>query len=64
MRSVSRGRSIQKNDRTVTQYYHRVRVVVAQWIGVTPPGILDVERVRPGEGKERWWRHGDCWRGL
>jgi len=42
-------RTVEKNDRTVTQYYHRV--VVAQWIGVTPPGILDVERVRPGEGE-------------
>jgi hypothetical protein len=42
-------RSVQKKDRSVTQYYHRV--VVAQWIGVTPPGILDVERVRPGEGE-------------
>lgn len=42
-------RQVQKKDRTVTQYYHRV--VVAQWIGVTPPGILDVERVRPGEGE-------------
>ena len=42
-------RNVQKKDRTVTQYYHRV--VVAQWVGVTPPGILDVERVRPGEGE-------------
>lgn len=42
-------RTLQKKDREVTQYYHRV--VVAQWIGVTPPGILDVERVRPGEGE-------------
>ncbi|MGH7703766.1 MAG: transposase [Gemmatimonadales bacterium] len=42
-------RRIQKKDRTVTQYYHRV--VVAQWIGVTPPGILDVELVGPGEGE-------------
>lgn len=42
-------RTIEKKDRTVTQYYHRM--VVAQWIGVTPPGILDVERVRPGEGE-------------
>jgi len=31
------------------QYYHRF--VVAQWVGVTPPGILDVERIRPGEGE-------------
>lgn len=42
-------RRVQKKDREVTQYYHRV--VVAQWIGVRPPGILDVERVRPGEGE-------------
>ena len=31
------------------EYYHRV--VVAQWVGVTPPSILDVERLRPGEGE-------------
>lgn len=36
-------------DRKVTQYYHRV--VVAQWVGVTPPGILDLELIRPGEGE-------------
>ena len=36
-------------DRTVTQYFHQV--VVAQWIGVTPPGILDLELIRPGEGE-------------
>jgi hypothetical protein len=29
--------------------YHRV--VVAQWIGVTPPAILDIERIGPGEGE-------------
>jgi hypothetical protein len=43
------SRTIQEKDRPFTQYYHRV--VVAQWIGVTPPGILDVELVRPGEGE-------------
>lgn len=42
-------RTVHKKDRDVTQYYHRF--VVAQWIGVTPPGILDVERVHPGEGE-------------
>jgi hypothetical protein len=42
-------RTVEKKDRTVRQYYHRV--VAAQWIGVTPPGILDVEPVRPGEGE-------------
>lgn len=31
------------------QYYHRV--VTAQWVGVTPPGILDVEPIQPGEGE-------------
>lgn len=34
---------------TVREYYHRV--VVAQWVGVTPPAILDFERLRPGEGE-------------
>jgi DDE family transposase len=33
----------------VPEYYHRV--VVAQWVGVTPPALLDVERVRPHEGE-------------
>lgn len=42
-------RVVQKKNHTVTQYYHRV--VVAQWIGVKPPGILDVTLVRPGEGE-------------
>lgn len=31
------------------QYYHRV--VVAQWVAVTPPGILDIEPILPGEGE-------------
>lgn len=31
------------------QYYHRV--VVAQWVGVSPPPILDIERVQPKEGE-------------
>lgn len=35
--------------RIVRQYYHRF--VVAQWVGVTPPGLLDVEPVHPGEGE-------------
>jgi hypothetical protein len=35
--------------KTVRQYYHRV--VVAQWVGVTPPGILDLETIQPGEGE-------------
>jgi len=42
-------RDVEVKDRTVRQYYHRV--VVAQWVGVTPPGILDVEPIRPGEGE-------------
>lgn len=33
----------------VQEYSHRV--VVAQWVGVTPPAILDVERIRPHEGE-------------
>ncbi len=33
----------------VPEYYHRV--VVAQWVGVTPPALLDLERVRPPEGE-------------
>jgi dihydropyrimidinase len=37
-----------KDGRRV-EYYHRV--VVAQWVGVTPPTILDVERIHPGEGE-------------
>ncbi len=42
-------REIEKNGKKVIVYYHRV--VVAQWVGVTPPGILDWELVRPGEGE-------------
>jgi hypothetical protein len=33
----------------VREYYHRV--VLAQWVGVTPPAVLDVEPVRPREGE-------------
>jgi hypothetical protein len=42
-------REVRVGEATVPEYYHRV--VVAQWVGVTPPGILDLERVRPGEGE-------------
>lgn len=42
-------RDLKAGERTVREYYHRV--VVAQWVGVTPPGLLDVELVRPGEGE-------------
>jgi hypothetical protein len=31
------------------EYYHRV--VVAQWVGVLPPAIVDLERIHPGEGE-------------
>lgn len=31
------------------EYYHRV--VVAQWVGVTPPSLLDLERIHPHEGE-------------
>ena len=42
-------RTVEEKGRPVTEYYHRA--VVAQWVGVTPPGILDWELVRPGEGE-------------
>ena len=42
-------REVKDGDKLVVQYYHRV--VVAQWVGVTPPGILDLEMVKPGEGE-------------
>lgn len=42
-------RRVKEKDQEVQEYYHRV--VVAQWIGVTPPPILDIEPVRPGEGE-------------
>lgn len=42
-------REITVGDKTVLEYYHRV--VVAQWVGVTPPGILDLERIKPNEGE-------------
>ncbi len=42
-------REVEVKGRILRQYYHRV--VVAQWIGVTPPGVLDVEPIRPGEGE-------------
>lgn len=48
-----RVRDVEVKTRTGTrmerQYYHRV--VAAQWVGVTPPGVLDVEPIRPGEGE-------------
>ena len=42
-------REIKKATGTELEYYHRV--VVAQWIGVTPPAILDLELIGPGEGE-------------
>jgi hypothetical protein len=42
-------REIPVGEARVREYYHRV--VVAQWVGVTPPAILDVERQQPGEGE-------------
>ncbi|HEV8700046.1 MAG TPA: hypothetical protein VGV60_02105 [Candidatus Polarisedimenticolia bacterium] len=34
---------------TVREYYHRF--VAAQWVGVLPPVLLDLELIRPGEGE-------------
>lgn len=42
-------REIKLGKQTMLEYYHRI--VVAQWIGVTPPPILDLELVRPKEGE-------------
>lgn len=42
-------RDVRVGETRVLEYYHRV--VVAQWVGVTPPGIVDLERVRPHEGE-------------
>ena len=42
-------REIRLGQQRVLEYYHRV--VVAQWIGVTPAPILDLELVRPKEGE-------------
>ena len=42
-------RQIQTREGVVTEYYHRV--VVCQLVGVTPPMVLDMELIRPGEGE-------------
>jgi hypothetical protein len=42
-------REVKLAEGTVREYYHRF--VVAQWVGVTPPAILDLEPVGPGEGE-------------
>ncbi len=40
-------REVKVKGETVLEYYHRV--VVAQWIGVTPPAILDAHPLRDHE---------------
>ncbi len=42
-------RRIKVGDQTVLEYYHRV--VMAQWVGVSPPAILDLELIKPHEGE-------------
>lgn len=42
-------REVKAGDETVLEYYHRI--VVAQWVGVIPPAILDLERIGPKEGE-------------
>lgn len=42
-------REVTVRGTAVVEYYHRV--VVAQWVGVTPPAIADFELVRPEEGE-------------
>jgi DDE family transposase len=42
-------REVTVSGERVREYYHRV--VVAQWVGVTPPALLDVERVHAKEGE-------------
>jgi hypothetical protein len=42
-------REIKRATGTVLEYYHRI--VVAQWVGVTPPAILDLEPVGSKEGE-------------
>ncbi len=46
---LTREVTVGHRGQVVREYYHRV--VVAQWVGVTPPAILDVERIRPREGE-------------
>ena len=46
---LTREVTVGHRGQVVREYYHRV--VVAQGVGVTPPAILDVERVRPREGE-------------
>lgn len=42
-------REVTVDGTTVVEYYHRV--VVAQWVGVTPPALADFELVHPAEGE-------------
>jgi hypothetical protein len=42
-------RAVTVGGAAVQEYYHRV--VVAQWVGVTPPAIADFELVGPAEGE-------------
>ncbi len=42
-------REVKAGKQKVLEYYHRV--VVAQWVGVTPPPILDLELIGPNEGE-------------
>lgn len=42
-------REIKVGEKTVLEYYHRV--VVAQWVGVSPAAILDLELIAPQEGE-------------
>lgn len=42
-------RTVKQGSGEVVQYYHQV--VFAQWAGVTPPAVLDVEMIEPGEGE-------------
>jgi hypothetical protein len=42
-------REIKVGGKTVLEYYHRV--VVAQWVGVSPPSLLDLELIDPQEGE-------------
>jgi len=42
-------RKVKVQDVEVLEYYHRI--VVAQWVGTTPPAIVDLELVLPEEGE-------------
>lgn len=42
-------RHVKVGNQTVLEYYHRV--VMAQWIGVSPPAMLDLELIKPHEGE-------------